>query len=124
MSGKVVQAGIVMCNACGKPISVTGIKVETMRQGDLEVSFFRCPHCGRRYNTNTTDREQRDLMRQYKALIQWLSRAQAVGKGFRRDEFERRARKSRRLMEKMRQRQKELTPLGDAILNGEKEGAE
>lgn len=117
MSGTVVQAEIMTCNACGKPIAIKGVITGKVTAGELEVSFFRCPHCGRRYNTGTTDPMQRELMAEYKNLIERLKVATA--KKFRQKEIEKMARRSRRLMENMRARLPELSAAGDRILSGE-----
>lgn len=94
------ETSVILCNRCGRRISVQGIRFLQVERGEFDVTFFACPHCGADYLINTTDERQRELFRE---------RAAAKGK------------QAEKLGKEIRERFPELKAIGEKILNGESE---
>ena len=56
------NSSVILCDFCEKRISIRGIHLEGITQGEYSVSYFSCPHCGKRYHVGTTDERQRALI--------------------------------------------------------------
>lgn len=59
----------VLCDGCGGTISVRSIQVQTIKDGEIEVQFFYCPHCGKTFHILTTDNDLRATMKQRDELV-------------------------------------------------------
>lgn len=54
------------CTKCGKWFEIH--EISTRRDGELEVSFFQCPHCEYEYITLVTDSELRKDIGRWKRM--------------------------------------------------------
>lgn len=95
-----METSVILCNKCEKRISVKGIRFQTIRRGEYAVDFFACPHCGKTYLINTTDKRQRELLHKMK-----------YAKGKQRE----------KLHGEIKDRFPKLKDIGENILNGESE---
>lgn len=57
----------VRCNSCRRRILPTP---ETEMNGELEITFFVCPFCGRRYIVAVTDKVLRERIQEYTVLAE------------------------------------------------------
>ena len=57
--------GTVRCESCG---CVFPLDFETRENGEIETTFFRCPHCGKVYVVSVTDEAMRKNIREYLQL--------------------------------------------------------
>ena len=57
--------GNVRCDACGCAFP---LDFETRVNGEIETTFFRCPHCGKVYVVSVTDEAMRKNIREYLKL--------------------------------------------------------
>ena len=57
--------GTVRCNACGCAFP---LDFETRVDGEIETTFFRCPHCGKGYGVCVTDEALRKNIQEYVRL--------------------------------------------------------
>ena len=57
--------GTVRCDACGCAFP---LDFETRVDGEIETTFFRCPHCGKVYVVSVTDEAMRKNIREYLQL--------------------------------------------------------
>jgi uncharacterized Fe-S cluster-containing protein len=61
------------CEGCGWKSPVEGIKVKEQEEGELQVKYFTCSKCGKKYVVQVTNVELRKrietLNRKYKALV-------------------------------------------------------
>lgn len=108
------------CNKCGERFVLDDTHLGVIKEGDLEVRFFRCPACGWRYNILTTDSKMRDLIDRRNAVQSKIRLAKA--KKFK----ERTFRKYMQELDQIKKEQEKLMPelkaQGEKILrNGEKE---
>lgn len=115
-----VEASVILCNGCGKRISIKGIKIQKKQKEEYQVTFFSCPHCGRVYQIDTTDGRQRELMRlRAEAMRRALSAAGIKS-------LQKTAANSRKeakaLEKKLRRRGGWLRAIGEEILQSGSEG--
>lgn len=61
------------CEGCGWKSPVEGIKAKEQEEGELQVKYFTCSKCGKKYVIQVTNVELRKrietLNRKYKALV-------------------------------------------------------
>lgn len=57
--------GTVRCDACGCAFP---LDFETHVNGEIETTFFHCPHCGKGYVVSVTDEALRKNIREYQQL--------------------------------------------------------
>ena len=57
--------GTVRCEACGCAFP---LDFETRVNGEIETTFFRCPHCGKGYVVCVTDEALRKNIQSYQQL--------------------------------------------------------
>ena len=55
----------VRCDACGCAFP---LDFETRVDGEIEITFFRCPYCGKGYVVSVTDEALRKNIREYVRL--------------------------------------------------------
>ena len=53
----------IICNKCGAVIPKPDLK--TIRDGEIEHTYFLCPDCGEAYRVSTTDKHLRKLIEDY-----------------------------------------------------------
>ena len=53
----------LICNKCGKVIPKPELK--TIRDGEIEHTYFLCPDCGEPYRVSTTDKHLRKRIEDY-----------------------------------------------------------
>ena len=120
------DASVILCNRCGKRISVKGIRVQEKRQGEYSVSFFACSHCGKLYQINTMDERQRELFRQRDDAMRRA--AAAVGFKFRKKTIMEHRKEAEKIEKQIRKRAGQLRAIGEEILDtgseAEADGAE
>lgn len=73
-TGKGVQGMTqkVTCNECGEAFVVGRQDIETIKDGEIEVQYFRCPDCRRPYLVITTDKAMRQLIEKRHILSQTI----------------------------------------------------
>lgn len=64
----------IYCDACGKQIETQG-NIGKFKQGDLEVEYLRCNHCGKKFHIMTTNSELRALIAERKQIESDLKEA-------------------------------------------------
>lgn len=101
---------VVTCNACQKMFNVEPKDIVTTRDGDLEVQYFSCQWCFKKYLVLATDGEMRDLIAQYKQVAMKM-RAAHLGK-FREKEIRKYERELAEIKKKQEQKLPELKRLG------------
>lgn len=67
----------VTCNECGEAFVVGRQDIETIKDGEIEVQYFRCPDCHRPYLVLTTDKAMRQLIEKRHILSQTIRLAYA-----------------------------------------------
>ena len=67
----------VTCNECGEAFVVGRQDIETIKDGEIEVQYFRCPDCRRPYLVITTDKAMRQLIEKRHILTQTIRLAYA-----------------------------------------------
>ena len=67
----------VTCNECGENFVVGRQDIETIKDGEIEVQYFRCPDCRRPYLVITTDKAMRQLIEKRHILAQTIRLAYA-----------------------------------------------
>jgi transposase-like protein len=107
--------GIVECNQCGKRMSARGLRLRRVEQGELQVSYFVCPHCGWKYQVTTTDQTQRKLIMKLKTLM--TERDLGRENNFREKTVKRFEREAKKVQAKMEERKEGLRQAGEAILH-------
>lgn len=55
----------VICDGCDSDFVPD---IQKAKDGEIELSFFRCPVCGKKYLVSITDRELRNEISEYAAL--------------------------------------------------------
>ena len=119
-------AAVVLCDNCGKRISVAGIHPEMMERGEYQVSYFSCVHCGQVFQITTTDERQRQLIQRRAATAQKIRLA--YGRRFRQETVDRWHREYDKLGKSLNRRASWLRAAGEEILSGKeitrKDGAE
>ena len=56
----------MICNKCGKVIPKPELK--TIRDGEIEHTYFLCPDCGEAYRVSTTDKHLRKRSEDYSRM--------------------------------------------------------
>ena len=56
----------ITCNDCNNEFTPD---IQETKDGEVELSFFRCPSCGKRYLISVTDEELRTALSEYAALF-------------------------------------------------------
>ncbi len=114
------EASVILCNQCGKRISIKGIKIQEKCRGEHCVTFFACPHCGRLYQVNTTDEQQRKLISERnQAMMRVVSAARF--KSLQKTAMDNRKR-AESLEKKIKNRAVRLREVGEEMLHhGDKE---
>lgn len=112
----------VLCNCCGKDISLRGISVETVQDGELQVQFFFCPHCGKKYLIVATDNELRQTMKRRDDLMK--KAALFRRNGFREKSVEKFKREINRLSKDIERQAAALRKSGEMLLEEGTDGQE
>ena len=60
----------IRCDRCGA--AVAAIQPETVRDGEIEYTFFRCPDCGEAYPICATDAALRKSIAEYSRMRQTI----------------------------------------------------
>lgn len=60
----------IRCDRCGA--AVAAIQPETVRDGEIEYTFFRCPGCGEAYPVCATDAALRKSIAKYSRMRQTI----------------------------------------------------
>ena len=103
-----------ICNNCGKGFPISKEDVQSLIDGDYEVQYFRCPHCGKAYQVLTVDAQMRELISQ-RVKIQRMIQL-AMPKKFREKTLRKYERELSNIKKKQLRLNKELRPVGDGIL--------
>lgn len=108
------NSSVILCDFCEKRISIRGIHLEGITQGEYSVSYFSCPHCGKRFHVGTTDERQRALiLERDKSMRQTTA---AIKNHFREKTIRAHRRQTEKLEKKIRSRAPELKEIGMKIL--------
>ena len=65
----------VTCNKCGAEVVFQPLY---RREGDLELTFLRCPECGAEYLSAVTDTPLRKSIEEYKQMLQHIRTGKAT----------------------------------------------
>ena len=65
----------VTCNKCGAEAVFQPLY---RREGDLELTFLRCPECGAEYLSSATDTPLRKSIEEYKRMLQHIQTGKAT----------------------------------------------
>lgn len=95
---------VVVCNECSKQFIVEKDHFNIARAEDLEIHYFSCPYCGRKYIVMVTDTEMRELIATVVETSKKLRLAHA--KRFRTEEI----RKYERVLDITKRRQEQIAP--------------
>lgn len=115
-----VDHSAFLCNQCGKRIPSKGVRMNMEEQGEYQVSYFSCPHCGRVYQITTTDQKQREMLEGQKQIRRKLETAGRFE--FRRETVKKYRKQLQKLGKDLEKRAVSLKAIGERILHPEKEG--
>ncbi|MDO5784709.1 MAG: hypothetical protein Q4P20_06570 [Eubacteriales bacterium] len=107
---------MILCDNCKRSIAIGGLMIQSFRAGEYEISFFQCPHCGTKYQINTTDNEQRELLRQQRVQRDKIRAGRA--KNFKMKTLRRYAKAAEKAKRQAEQRAGDLNQIGAALLEG------
>lgn len=116
----IVDHSAFLCDSCGKRIPAKGVRMNMEEQGEYQVSYFTCPHCGRVYQITTTDQKQREMLEEQKKIRRKLTTA--VGMNFRRETVRKYKKQLQKLGKDLEKRAVSLKVIGEGILHPEKGG--
>lgn len=111
------EENMIRCDKCKKLMAAKGIKLRVVEQGEYQVQYFACPHCGATYQVVTTDAEQRRLIAARLAELE--KRAVAVKQKFRQKTIERHWRKAKEIEKRIDERAEALRTIGEGVLHPE-----
>lgn len=63
------------CNSCGARFDVSPLTIKTVTADGLEIKYFVCPECGRKYTVLATDQTLRRLIDRRAALRKAIAQA-------------------------------------------------
>ncbi len=104
----------VVCNACREMFVVEQKDIVTMTDGDLEIQYFSCPKCHKKYLVLAADEEMRGLIEQYKKVAAKFKAAH-IGR-FRAAEIRKLERELAEIKSKQMKKRPELDRLGRECL--------
>lgn len=116
----IVDHSAFLCDSCGKRIPTKGVRMNMEEQGEYQVSYFTCPHCGRVYQITTTDQKQREMLEEQKQIQRKLTTAAEMN--FRRETVRKYKKQLQKLGKNLEKRAVSLKAIGEGILHPEKEG--
>ncbi len=116
----IVDHSAFLCDSCGKRIPTKGVRMNMEEQGEYQVSYFTCPHCGRVYQITTTDQKQREMLEEQKQIQRKLTTAAKMN--FRRETVRKYKKQLQKLGKNLEKRAVSLKAIGEGILHPEKEG--
>ena len=70
----------MICNKCGAVIPKPELK--TIRDGEIEHTYFLCPDCGEAYRVSTTDKHLRKQKRVQKVKEDNVRRSRELAKAY------------------------------------------
>lgn len=68
---------LIDCTKCGERFVLDDSCLGSIKEGDLEVTYFSCPACGERYHVLTSDSKMRELIERRKAVQEKILAAHA-----------------------------------------------
>lgn len=107
----------IMCDACKNKIASEGIQFKKMEDGEFEVKYFSCPHCGSEYFISCTDEEQR--MRNLKLLQMRRKKTLGIQKKFKKSTLDKYDRQAKKIAKKNRTHNIFLRRVGKRLLAGD-----
>lgn len=108
----------ITCNKCDALFLPSDCKQEQVEDGDLIVSFFRCPYCKKPYLILAADAEMRNLIERRKAIRQKIKMARA--KKFRESTFKKYFREDEEIKKKQDAILGDLQKRGNEVLARDK----
>ncbi len=63
---------VYKCDVCEKDFDYTQESLEKMTEGEYEVDYFTCPHCGKKYHVFTIDNRMRELVTERRKIANQL----------------------------------------------------
>lgn len=117
MAGSFKRADTKMmkCDNCGKLLSMKGIKVRVLQDGQYEIRYFACPHCGFQYFCGCLDDRQRELLEEQKKI---LTKIRVGQKSFRSKTLENYQKLLAQMIDEAKKRSDRLQEIGELILSG------
>lgn len=109
------ENAVVLCDECKKRIAVKGIHPGVREQGEYQIQYFVCPHCGRTYQIATTDQKQRDMIAERETEFE--RRHKAIQYKFRQKTINGHWDKAKALEKKINERAPALKEIGEGILH-------
>lgn len=104
----------IVCNACKEMFVAERKDIISVTDGDLEIQYFSCPKCHKKYLVLAADEEMRGLIERYKKVAAKFKAAH-IGK-FRAAEIRKFERELAEIKKKQMQKRPELNRLGRAYL--------
>ena len=111
----IVDHSAFLCDSCGKRIPTKGVRMNMEEQGEYQVSYFTCPHCGRVYQITTTDQKQREMLEEQKQIQRKLTTAAKMN--FRRETVRKYKKQLQKLGKNLEKRAVSLKAIGEGILH-------
>lgn len=112
----------LVCDSCKTEFNVDDEKLLKVTEGDIEVQYFECPKCERKYIVFTTNERMRELVEKRRLLAAQIILARS--KRFRPSTINGYLKKMQKLKEEQLKLRTELAPIGQKILFGENDSKE
>lgn len=112
----------LICDSCKTEFNVDDERLLKVTEGDIEVQYFECPECKRKYIVITTNEKMRELVEKRSLLTAQIRLARA--KHFRTSTINGYLKKYQKLKEEQLRLSTELAPIGKKILFGENDSTE
>lgn len=110
---------VFKCNKCNKDFEYSKYDLKNLTEGEYEVRFLTCPHCGRNYLVLTIDNEMRQLVmgrRKISAQLQIAKKKMSKGINVHQKFINKLQREDKALKAKQEAMLPELAKIGAEIL--------
>lgn len=112
--GRTIDTGMMQCDFCRKAISIKGTKINEFWEGEYQIMYFSCPHCGYKFLSGVTDSTQRELLKKRKAAT--LRIRTAMNKHFKKKTVEGLQAEMLQIADELKSRNVELVKIGNQML--------
>lgn len=112
--GRKINTGMMQCDFCRKAISIKGIQIKEFWEGEYQIQYFGCPHCGHKFLSGVTDSQQRVLLQRRKSAT--LKIRTALEKHFKKNAVERLQAEMLAISDELKSRNIELAKIGNQML--------
>ncbi len=112
----------IICDCCKAEFKVDNANILKATEDDIEVQYFECPDCKRKYMVIVIDSRMRELINQRQLLTSQIGLARR--KHFRKSTINGYIAKMEKLKAEQIKLSKQLEPIGKKILFGDNEDRE